>query len=415
MNKKVNEEAVEKPVDRKKIAIGGQALIEGILMKGKDNYSIGLLKSDNSVKIISNKYKSFASKGKFFRLPFIRGVVNLLETMIIGIKALLLSADEAIPEEEKKEEETEQKASQEKENGFSNLTIFLALLTSFAFAIGAFGLLPDFIVSFLGLDGQRNPMVFNLVTGIIRISFFIIYVYVISLFEDVKRVFQFHGAEHKTINAFEAKEDLTVENVKKYPTFHPRCGTSFMAFVLMIAIIVFSFVNLLLNYIPAVKSLQTNVPAKIEVSTFADIYNQSSVEDKSILKKVYNAYGFENDLYKSKTEKGYTKTYTLSSNTNINKEKIETIFYQAGHNTFINKILLTIIRVFSHMLFLPLVAGISYEAIKLTFKTKENFLTKILMLPGKMIQKITTREPDENQINTAIQAVRDALKDVVTV
>ncbi len=198
--------------------IGGQAVIEGVLMKSPNYYNISIRKKN---KIISKKEK-IKKKPNWYKFFFIRGVVNLFEMLAIGIKALNWSAENADGGEEIKKKD-----------------IFFTILISFAIAIGLFIVLPLYLTK---LIHSSRGFMFNLIDGIIRIIILILYIYSISLLNDVKTLFKYHGAEHKAVNCYEDGKMLTVQNAKKYSTLHMRCGTSFLIIVLIISILVFSLI-----------------------------------------------------------------------------------------------------------------------------------------------------------------------------
>jgi uncharacterized protein YqhQ len=311
----------------KKYPIGGQALIEGVMMRGKDSYSIALLNKSGEVTVTSYEHKAISERIPLFKIPFLRGIGGLFDSMKIGIKALMFSANAAI-EEDEAEKETKKERSKRKQKFES----FLLGLTSIVFALGLFVAVPNIVIHLLGVEETQTPVFFNILSGIMRIAIFIAYVLIISLMKDVKRVFQYHGAEHKAVNAYEAGGKVELDVVKKYTTFHPRCGTSFMFFVLLVAILVFSFVPIIyMNIAPG----------------FASI------------------------------------------------------------NIFLRKT----ITILSNFLLLPLVAGISYELLKLTYIGRNNIIIKILSLPGYGIQKITTSEPNEDMLRCAIAAINAVIKD----
>jgi uncharacterized protein YqhQ len=218
--------------------IGGQALIEGILMRGPKDVAIAVRKADKEIVLKKNKLNTLGMRYKFFSLPFIRGIVGLVESMVFGIKALMYSAeffDEGV-EEEKKESFLDRTFKDKAES----VEIVLTLLFSLVLTIVLFILLPSFLTNFFK-KRIETPFLLNLVEGLIRIAIFLIYIIVVSKMEDVGRVFEYHGAEHKTIHCYENGDDLTVENVKKYPILHPRCGTSFLFMVMIVSILVLSF------------------------------------------------------------------------------------------------------------------------------------------------------------------------------
>ncbi len=296
----------------KKPHIGGQAVIEGVMIKSEDNYVVSVRKKK---KIITKKEKIIRKRPKIKKLPFIRGFVNLLDMLVIGTKTLIWSAEQ---QEDKKEEK------------ISKMEIFSIIGFSFLFAILFFVALPYFLTVLLGVKEETKPLIFNLIDGVIRISFFLLYIFGISFLKDVKRLFQYHGAEHKAVNCFEAGKKLTLENVKKYSTLHIRCGTNFIMITLIISILAFSI-----------------IPAVV----------------------MYSFPGF------------------------------------LEFNLWLRKIILFLLR----LTMLPLVAGTSYEFIKLSDKFKNNKIMTAASKPGLWLQKITTKEPNKNQIEVAISSVKSIL------
>lgn len=292
--------------------IGGQALIEGILMRGPKDVAIAVRKADKEIVLKKEKLNTLGMRYKFFRLPFIRGIVGLVESMVFGIRALMYSAeffDEALEEEEK--ETFLDRVFKDKSE---DVEIVLTLLFSLALTIGLFILLPSFITN-LFKNNIHSPFLMNLLEGLVRIGIFLIYVVAVSKMEDVGRVFEYHGAEHKTIHCYESGQEMTVENVKKFPILHPRCGTSFLFMVMIVSILVLSF------------------------------------------------FGWPNPLQ----------------------------------------------RFLIRILMLPVVAGISYEINRLIGKSN-SYLAYYLSYPGLMLQRIaTTKEPDEEQIEVAIEALNAVL------
>jgi len=224
--------------NKHKTTIGGQALIEGVMMRGPGKISMAVRKPDGNIELKVDDLNSLSSRYKVLGLPFIRGVVGLVEAMIIGTKSLMFSAqffeDESI--EVEKESLTEKIFKDKAED----MEMFFALVISLGLAILLFMVLPNLITSFF--KGQvGSSILLNLIEGIFRVLIFFIYVIWISKLEDIKRVFEYHGAEHKSIHCYENNEELTVENVKKYSILHPRCGTSFLFMVMIISVFVLSF------------------------------------------------------------------------------------------------------------------------------------------------------------------------------
>ena len=292
--------------------IGGQALIEGILMRGPKDVAIAVRKADKEIVLKKEKLNTLGMRYKLFRLPFIRGIVGLVESMVFGIKALMYSAEffDEVLEEEKKETFLDRVFKDKSED----VEIVLTLLFSLILTIGLFILLPSFITN-LFKNNIQSPFLMNLLEGLVRIVIFLIYVVTVSKMEDVGRVFEYHGAEHKTIHCYESGQELTVENVKKFPILHPRCGTSFLFMVMIVSILVLSF------------------------------------------------FGWPNPLQ----------------------------------------------RLLIRILMLPVVAGISYEINRLIGKSNSS-LAYYLSYPGLMLQKIaTTKEPDGEQIEVAIEALNAVL------
>ena len=295
--------------------IGGQALIEGVMMRGPKSVGIAVRKPDGEIELKVDPIENLTTKNKFFKLPFVRGVVALLDAMILGTKSLMYSA-EFFEDEDEKSEPTKfdrfiEKLFKDKAGDvFIYLTVFMSLLIS----VGLFMLAPTFVTN-LFKSKVDSSLGLNLIEGVIRVSIFLIYVVAVSKLEDIKRVFEYHGAEHKTIHCYEAEEELTVENVKKYPILHPRCGTSFLFTVMIISIVVFSF------------------------------------------------FGWPNPLQ----------------------------------------------RFLSRIILMPVIAGISYEINRIIGKSTGK-LAYALSYPGLLIQKIaTTREPDGEQIEIAIEALKSVL------
>src|SRR3989339_1707243 len=211
----------------KKLDIGGQAVIEGVMMRGKNNIVTAVRKKG---KIIYKKDK-IKKKNWFLQLFFIRGIVNLIEMLVIGVRTLNWSASQATGEEEE----------------ISEWAIILTLVIAFAFAIGLFVLLPYVLTYLIGVKETSNPIWFNIIDGIIKVGILVLYIYLISLMKDIRKVFQYHGAEHKAVFCYEDGKKLIVENARKYSTLHPRCGTAFLMIVIIISIFLFSFIPLIVQ------------------------------------------------------------------------------------------------------------------------------------------------------------------------
>lgn len=204
---------------------GGQAVIEGVMMRGKDGLATAVRKPSGDVVVKRDPISSISSRYPILKKPLIRGVVSLVESLIVGMRALSFSASQF------SEEEEEQIGTKE---------IVFSMVLAFGLTVLLFVVAPAFVIRQVQHFISSN-MLLNLVEGLIKISFFLLYVLAISFMKDIRRVFEYHGAEHKTINAYEAGEELTVENVKKYTRFHKRCGTSFLVIVLIVNTVVFSF------------------------------------------------------------------------------------------------------------------------------------------------------------------------------
>jgi len=203
--------------------VGGQAVMEGVMMRRKDKIAIAVRK-ENVIKVRKQPFNSISNKYKFLKMPFFRGIVNLIEMMIIGLKALTWSADQQSGEDEK----------------IKPMELLLTFGIAIALTIGLFVLFPLFLTK---LFIKSHGLIFNLIDGVIRIMIFISYIYLISMMSDIKRIFQYHGAEHMAVHCYEAKKELTIENCKKFGTAHLRCGTSFLVIVMAISILLFSIIK----------------------------------------------------------------------------------------------------------------------------------------------------------------------------
>lgn len=222
---------------KNRINVGGQAVIEGVMIRGMKNYVVAVRKNK---RIIAKNGKIPKKKYNFLKWPFIRGFVNLVDMLVIGIKSLMWSAEQAAPKDEK----------------IGKNELAFTILISMAFVILFFIALPYFLTNLLGFYEEQKPILFNLIDGLIRILIFLIYIIVISFMKDVKVLFQYHGAEHKAIHCYEKNKKLDFANVKKFTTLHPRCGTSFLLIVFLVSILVFSLLpSIILQYYPNFSSL----------------------------------------------------------------------------------------------------------------------------------------------------------------
>lgn len=282
-----------------KPSIGGMAVIEGIMMRGPQHTSLAVRTVSGGIELETEPNKELPRRWSFLKWPLIRGTYQLISSMAVGIRMLNKSANLSMPEEEEE---------------LSTIELVLTGIFAFGLAILLFVILPTAVVhytqAFIG-----GVVAQNLVEGILRIAFFLLYVYAISRMEEIDRVFMYHGAEHKTIFTYEAGEELTVENARKHPTLHPRCGTSFLLIVMVISILVFVMLG-----------------------------------------------------------EG-------------------TLFY----------------RIWTRLAVLPIVAGLGYEFIRFSGKYYHNRWARIIIAPGLWLQKLTTREPDDQQLEVALQALKAVL------
>lgn len=294
--------------------IGGQALIEGVMMRGKDNIAIAVRKPDGGIEVKVEKVTGLG-KSSLLKIPLLRGVLGMISSMIIGTKALAWSAEVFSEEDPSYEVGGFEKWLKDKfGDKADNFIVALSMVVALFLAFFLFGALPTLLINLLKSQTD-NRVLLTTAEGILKIAVFITYIGAISFMKDIKRVFQYHGAEHKAIHCIENGKELTVENVKSFTTLHPRCGTSFLIIVLAVSIVVFSFVT------------------------------WSSVWMRIVLKLV----------------------------------------------------------------FLPLIAGIAYEIIKWAGKN-DNAFVNIVSYPGLMMQKLTTKEPDDSQIEVAIAALSKVIE-----
>ncbi len=275
------------------LAFGGQAVIEGVMIRSKKHMVICVRQPDDEILTKVEEIKSVSERYKVLRLPFLRGVVALFETLYLGIKGLFFSANAALEEEEELDPKV----------------LVLALVMGLALAIFLFSILPFFLTTLLNLGG----VVFNVVESAIRLAILLLYLASMALVGDFKRIFQYHGAEHTVINAYEAGVDLDVSNAKKFSRFHPRCGTSFILIVTLISILLFS---------------------------------------------IMPSLGF-------------------------------------------------FMRLAYRILLIPVIGGVSYELLKLSDRYKKSRVMKVLVAPGLGLQYLTTRKPDEEMIEVALEAVKN--------
>ena len=288
--------------------IGGQAVIEGVMMRNKDKYAVAVRKPDGEIEVQVSDYKTLVKNKKILEFPIIRGVLNFIDSMAVGLKTLMYSAS-FYEEEEVKPTKTDKAMEKVFKDKAMDVVMFITMAFSIVFAIALFMVLPYFISSLLKPYIESNTLM-AVIEGVIRIGIFVGYVLLITLMKDIQRLFQYHGAEHKCINCVERGLPLTVKNVRKCSKQHKRCGTSFLLIVMVISIIFFMFI-------------QTDS---------------------------------------------------------------------------------TLMRVVLRILLLPVVAGVSYEVIRLAGRC-DNIFIKIVSAPGMLLQRLTTREPADEMIEVAIKSV----------
>lgn len=225
----------------KKTTVGGQAVIEGVMMRGTKGLATAVRLPNGSIEVKKESSESLTKKNKFLGFPIIRGFISLIESLIIGIKSLEYSASFFEDDEEESESKFDkwfEKVFKEKGN---SVLMGISLVFSIAFSTLLFFILPTALTSLVKKTITSNVVVLNIIEGIIRVIIFISYIFIVGKLEDIKRVYQYHGAEHKTIFCYESGIDLTPENAKKFGRLHPRCGTNFLFLVMVISIIIFSF------------------------------------------------------------------------------------------------------------------------------------------------------------------------------
>lgn len=288
--------------------IGGQAVLEGIMMKNKEQYAVAVRKPDGEIEVDVDTYHGILHGSRLLKIPFIRGIFNFIDSLALGMKSLNFSA--GFYEEEEAKETAADKAfdrifKDKAEKAFTGIVTIISLVI----AIAIFMILPYYLTS-LFQDYVRNASLMAIIEGALRIFIFVMYVLSISLMKDIRRVYMYHGAEHKCINCIEKGRPLTVRNVMRSSKQHKRCGTSFLLFVMLVSVVLFFFIRV------------------------------------------------DNPVY---------------------------------------KVLLRIALI-------PVIAGISYEIIRLAGKS-DNILVRIISAPGMWLQRLTTKEPDEDMVEVAIAAV----------
>jgi uncharacterized protein YqhQ len=295
--------------------VGGQAVLEGVMMRAKGMIATAVRRPDGKIVVKKEEFHSLAERYPFLRIPVIRGAVGLLEMMYIGIKTLNYSAEVAL--DDSSGDNTPSKKGQ------SVFSLTVSLIVALALGVGIFFFIPLFIATLL-FRIEQQPLLFNLVAGVIRIAILVAYLFSISLLKDIYRLFQYHGAEHKAVFTFEQNAPLEISSAMKFTRFHPRCGTSFVLLVMLVSILLFSLL------------------------------------DAAVLLGV--------------------GSLTLP------------------------------IRLATHIPFIPVVGGISYELLKFSAKHSSSPLGRMLVAPGLWLQTITTKEPDETQMEVSLCAIKAALR-----
>jgi uncharacterized protein YqhQ len=296
-------------------AVGGQAVIEGVMMRSPNFITIAVRKSKGHLKLKEDPFRAISMKVKLFSLPLIRGVVNMFEMLIIGTKIINYSANEMMDEEDDAD-----KKFTAFQQIYTSIAFALSIVLALALSLFLFKFLPLWITDFLSKQIpaiNQNWLLFNLIDGIIKTVFFVLYIGLIGLAPSLKRLFEYHGAEHKSIFTYENGKELTVENARSQSRFHPRCGTSFILVVFLISIFVYFFVP---------------------------------------------------------KQPDFIANFAL------------------------------------RLAFLPLIAGISYEFLKWSARHQGKKWVDMLTAPGLMFQRLTTREPDDKQLEVALAALKKALE-----
>ncbi len=310
----------------KPMQVGGQAVIEGVMMRAPGAVSTAVRRANGQIIVQHQKFKSFTEKHKWLNVPIVRGAIGLIDMMYLGVKTLNFSAEIAMLDVETEKLKSNSIAgnngSEKKSKPTSNFALVITLIFALAIGIGIFFVFPLYLTTEV-FAIEQTAVAFNLTAGAIRIIILLLYMAGISLMKDVQRLFHYHGAEHKSVFAYELKAVLEPNSVKTYSRFHPRCGTSFLLIVAFVAILSFSFLDV-------------------------------------ILLKLLG-------------------TITLP------------------------------VRLMTHLPFIPIVGGLAYEIIKFSAKHGTTWWGRIIITPGLLLQKITTKEPDTAQIEVALVALRCAL------
>lgn len=283
-----------------KVYVGGQAVIEGVMMRGPHEIATAVREPSGNIVVQKEPIRSIGDRYPIMKKPMLRGVVSLVESLVYGLKALSFSA---------------QAAGESEEDKMTDKEMALTMLFSLGMAIVLFIIIPTYAAKFMH-SIIADPIALNLAEGVLRLVIFILYIYAISRMKDIQRVFMYHGAEHKTIHAYEAGLDLTVENVRPFTTLHPRCGTAFLLVVMVVSIVMFAFLGW---------------PNLVE-------------------------------------------------------------------------------RILSRVILMPVVAGVAYEIIRYAGRSESSFM-RWAIAPGMWLQKLTTKEPTDDQIEVAIRALNEVRPD----
>lgn len=265
--------------EKKKTSIGGQAIIEGVMMRGPHKTAMAVRKADGEILVETNE-NGAVTKNKILKLPIIRGCVNFFTSLVVGMKALMFSADQVDFEEEEEESKFDKWLEEKFGDKIKDIVIYAAIAISVVMSVALFIMLPtlltrgiEWLLGLTPLAAAAKTKAFTSITeGIIKMIIFIGYLAIVSQMKDIKRVFEYHGAEHKTIACYENGEELTVENVRKHERFHPRCGTSFMLIVLVVSILVSSIVtweNVFIRILLKIVLLPVTVGISYEIIKFA--------------------------------------------------------------------------------------------------------------------------------------------------
>ena len=289
---------IDKGNKESSLAFGGQAVMEGVMIRSKEHLVMCVRQPNKTILTKTEEIHSLSEKYRFLKIPFVRGILALFETLYSGIKGIYFSANAAFGEDEDEEVILNPKE------------IAVVVAFSIGLSILLFSVTPFFLTSLLALGGG---VLFNVVEGVVRLTFLLAYLGVISMLGDFKRILQYHGAEHASINAYEAGVELNVENVRKYSRFHARCGTSFLLIVTVISVLIFSL-----------------LPSSDYVTRFS-----------------------------------------------------------------------------YRIVFIPVISSVSYELLKLSDRYKNSVIVRALVAPGLLLQRFTTRQPDDDMIEVALTAVKE--------